>query len=417
MVTTRFLPFFHAGLIVKKTLGSIHGKANGEGVTSFQAVSTALAGTLGVGSIVGVATALTMGGPGALFWMCVSAALGMMTKYAEVVLAIVYRQKNRDGSYTGGPMTTLEKGCHFPFLAVLFAVFCIFASFGIGNLTPANTIMETISSYVPMPSMLLGLILALSIAWIIFGKNTTIMRFNEIMIPIVSILYIGACGYQIIVHANKLTMAVHMIKDGIINVRAGVGGAGGFLITKAIHFGIARGVFSNEAGMGSSPIAHAAVVHVHPIEQGFWGIFEVFVDTIVVCTLTGFMILTSGYYGSGYDGVRLLLHCFEEGFGSFGGIVFAVAIISFALPSILGWYYYAHECLRYLFHGTWMLRLYQLVFLSLLVVGPQLQMSFVWNVADTLNGLMTLPNLISILILRKVVVKLTKEYLKEHRSD
>lgn len=417
MIRTKFLPFTHARLIFKKTLGSLRHRQEGDGVTSFQAVSTALAGTLGVGSIVGVATALTMGGPGALFWMCISAILGMMTKYAEVVLAIFYRSRNEDGTYIGGPMTTLEKGCHLPFLGILFALFCIFASFGIGNVTPANTIMETVSSYLSMPSVLIGILLAAIVAMIIFGKGNAIMRFNEITIPIISIVYVAACLYLIIRNGDQLWNACSLIFADAMNLKAGVSGVGGFVITKAIHFGISRGVFSNEAGMGSSPISHAAVEHVHPIEQGFWGIFEVFFDTIVVCVLTGLMILTSGLYGSGYDGVALTIKCFESGFGSFGGILFAISIVSFAIPSILGWYYYARECIRYLFKGNLMLHIYQLLFLGLLIIGPQLELSFVWNVADTLNGLMAIPNLISILILSKVVVKLTKEYIAEHRSD
>lgn len=417
MLRTGFLPFRHAGLIFKKTIGSLGKGTKGNGVTSFQAVSTALAGTLGVGSIVGVATAVTMGGPGALFWMCISAVLGMMTKYAEVVLAIHYRSKKEDGSYMGGPMTTLEKGCHLPALGVIFAVFCILASFGIGNVTPANTIMETISSYISVPSILVGMLLVVCIALIIFGKGNAIMRFNEITIPVISILYIIACLYLIFLNIDHLPHAFQMIFEDALHFKAQAGGIGGFMVTKAIHFGISRGVFSNEAGMGSSPISHAAVEHVHPIEQGFWGIFEVFFDTIVVCVLTGLMILTSDVYGGGADGVALTIQCFESGFGSIGGILFAISIISFAIPSILGWYYYARECIFYISQGKWLLYLYQIIFLFLLMVGPQLDLSFVWNVADTLNGLMAIPNLISILILSKVVVKLTKEYIAKHRSD
>lgn len=416
MIRTRFLPFRHARLILKKTLGSLGKKSHKEGVTSFQAVSTALAGTLGVGSIVGVATAITMGGAGALFWMCISAILGMMTKYGEVVLAIIYREKTPEG-YLGGPMTTLEKGCRLPFLGILFALFCIFASFGIGNVTPANTIMESIQAYLDVPTLLVGLLIAVVVALVIFGKGNAIMRFNEIMIPLISIVYITACIYLIARNGDKILFVCCMIWEDAWNLSSGVGGVGGFAISRAIHYGIARGVFSNEAGMGSSPISHAAVVDVHPVEQGFWGIFEVFFDTIVVCVLTGFMILTSGLYESGYDGVVLTIQCFEQGFGSIGGILFAISILSFAIPSIVGWYYYASECIRYLFSGKWMLHVYQLVFLLLLIIGPQLDLNFVWNVADTLNGFMAIPNLLSILILNKDVVKCTQEYIAQYRSD
>ena len=417
MIRTKFLPLTHMRLIYRKTLGSLFHTTSREGVTPFQAVSTALAGTLGVGSVVGVTTALTMGGPGALFWMCVSAFFGMMTKYGEVVLAIHYRNKEEDGSFIGGPMTTLEHGCHLPFLGVLFAVLCIFASFGIGNVTPANTIASTISTYSDISPFLIGIVLAVLVGIIIYGKTNAIMRVNEIMIPIVSIAYIIACLYLIAINADALPHALRLVIDDAFQLSAGVGGVSGFVITRAMHFGISRGVFSNEAGMGSSPISHASVSDVNAVEQGFWGIFEVFFDTIVVCTITALVVLTSGLLDSGLEGVALTVKCFESGFGTLGGVIFAVSIVSFAIPSILGWYYYARECLRYLFRGNLMLYIYQILFLGLLIIGSQMELSFVWDVADTLNGLMAIPNLISLVILCRVVVKLTKEYIVEHRSD
>lgn len=417
MIRTKFLPLTHMRLIYRKTLGSLFHSASREGVTPFQAVSTALAGTLGVGSVVGVTTALTMGGPGALFWMCVSAFFGMMTKYGEVILAIHYRNKEEDGSFIGGPMTTLEHGCHLPFLGVLFAVLCIFASFGIGNVTPANTIASTISTYSDISPLLIGIVLAVLVGIIIYGKTNAIMRVNEIMIPIVSIAYIIACLYLIAINADALPHALRLVIDDAFQLSAGVGGISGFVITRAMHFGISRGVFSNEAGMGSSPISHASVSDVNAVEQGFWGIFEVFFDTIVVCTITALVVLTSGLLDSGLEGVALTVKCFESGFGTLGGVIFAVSIVSFAIPSILGWYYYARECLRYLFRGNLMLYIYQILFLGLLIIGSQMELSFVWDVADTLNGLMAIPNLISLVILCRVVVKLTKEYIVEHRSD
>lgn len=417
MIVTKFLPFRHIRLICKKTLGSIRKGNKHDGVTPFQAVSTALAGTLGVGSIIGVTTALTVGGAGALFWMCISACLGMMTKYAEVVLAIHYRTKEDDGTYIGGPMTTLEKGCHMPFLGVLFAVLCIFASFGIGNVTPANTIAETIQSYVSFPSVWIGVILAIFVGVVIAGKAKAIMRLNEIIIPIISIIYILAVIYLIYMHRGQLPYVFQWIMQDAFQFSAAAGGVGGFAVNKAIHYGISRGVFSNEAGMGSSPLSHASVSNVNAIEQGFWGIFEVFFDTIVVCMLTGIMVLTSPSFQSGAEGVALTLTCFEEGFGSIGGVIFACSILAFAIPSILGWYYYAQVCIRYLFKGTFMLHVYQILFILMLIAGCSLELHFVWEVADTLNGLMSIPNLISLVILYKVVLKLTKAYLREHRSD
>lgn len=417
-IRTCCLPISHIGLIFRKTIGSLFThKTKTKGITSFQAVSTALAGTLGVGSVIGVATALAMGGAGALFWMWISAFFGMMTKYAEVVLAIHYRQKQKDGSYLGGPMTTLEYGCHLRFLGVLFALLCIFASFGIGNVTPANTITMTIRAYLPISPLWIGLGTALIVGLVISGSAKRIMKVNEIAIPIISILYVLACIYLIILHGEDVLPALQSVMEDAFTFQAGAGGVGGFMITKAIHYGISRGVFSNEAGMGSSPISHAAVEEVTPVEQGFWGIFEVFFDTIVVCTLTALVLLTSGLLDQGMDGVTLSVACFEQGFGKLGGIMFAVSIVAFAIPSILGWYYYARECIRYLFTCKYMLRIYQILFLILLVVGSNMDLHYVWEIADTLNGLMTIPNLISLVILQSVVVKLTKEYIKNHRSD
>lgn len=414
LVRCRFLPITGIRFIYQKTIGSLlGGKDKAEGITSFQAVATALAGTLGVGSVIGVATALTLGGPGALLWMWISAFFGMMTKYGEVVLAIVFRKKQSDGRYLGGPMMTLEYGCHMRFLGVLFALLCLFASFGIGNVTPANTITMTIQTYLPIPSWLIGIATALIVGAVILGSAKRIMKVNEIVIPLISFAYIISCIYMIAIHYDRLLPALIEVFQDAFSFPSACGGIGGFMITKAIHYGISRGVFSNEAGMGSSPISHAAVEKVSAVEQGFWGIFEVFFDTIVVCTLTALVILTSGLLDQGLDGVSLSIACFEQGFGQFGGILFAASIVAFAIPSILGWYYYAQECIRYLFTVKWMLILYQIIFLALIVVGSTMELHYVWELADTLNGLMSIPNLISLVILHGIVVKCTKEYIRK----
>ncbi len=409
MVKTRFFLFRKSDLIVRKTIGSLGAKKQ-QGITSFQAVTTALAGTLGVGSIVGVATAITMGGAGALFWMCVSALFGMMCKYGEVVLAMHYRHKENGVSY-GGAMYVLEKGCRMPVLGVLFALFCILASFGIGNITPTNTIVESVRVYLPLPPLFITALLAVLVASLIFGKGNRIMRLNEKLIPFVSVLYIAACGYLLFLHREHLFSAVLFVLQDAFAIDALEGGIGGFVISKAIHFGVSRGVFSNEAGMGSSPLSHAGVVDANPVEQGFWGIFEVFFDTLVICLITGMMILTSDAYGLGLEGAALVIACFQEGFGVWGGILFACAIVSFALPSILGWYYYARECIHYLFTTKLMLHLYQACFLGVLVCCGSFDFVYVWYLADVLNALMAIPNLISLFLLNKDVVKLTKEYL------
>lgn len=415
-IRTGFLPIRHGVLIMKKTIGSLFHKDEKKGITPFQAVSTALAGTLGVGSVIGVTTALTLGGPGAILWMCVSAFFGMMSKYGEVVLAIHYRNHTKEG-YIGGPMTTLENGLHCKVLGVIFAILCIFASFGIGNVTPANTIAATMQTYLPIPPLLIGILLALGVGMILMGKSKGIMKFNEIIVPFVSVLYLGACIYLIILHGDQLGHVLEIVWKDAFHITSVGGGVGGFLTSRAIHYGISRGVFSNEAGMGSSPISHASVDDANAVEQGFWGIFEVFFDTMVVCVLTALVVLSSGLLEEGMDGAALTIACFEQGFGKAGGIIFAFSIIAFAIPSILGWYYYASECIRYLFTSKWVIHVYNGIFLILLVEGCCMQLSSVWEIADTLNGCMAIPNLISLLFLTETVVKLTKEYLKEIRSD
>lgn len=418
MIRCRCLPLTQAKLIYQKTVGSLfHRQKQEDGVTSFQAVATALAGTLGVGSVIGVATALSIGGTGALFWMWISAFFGMMTKYGEVLLAIVYRQRQNDGSFLGGPMTTLEYGCHLRWLGVLFAVFCLLASFGIGNITPVNTITMALRTYVPLPAIVWGVAAALVVGAVIWGNAQRIMKVNEVIVPLVSMLYLAACIYLILIHADRILPALAQVWQDAFTFTAGVGGISGFAISKAMHYGISRGVFSHEAGMGSSPIAHAAVVKVNAVEQGFWGIFEVFFDTIVVCTLTALVLLTSGLMSQPMDGITMAIACFEQGFGSLGGMLFSASIVAFAIPSILGWYYYAQECIRYLFTWRWILPLYQMLFLGLLVAGSTMDLHNVWELADTLNGLMSIPNLIALVILQGVVVKYTKDYLKRQRGD
>ena len=292
MVSCKFLPFTKAGLIFRKTLGSF-GKQGTNGITAFQAVSTALAGTLGVGSIVGVSTAISMGGPGALFWMCVGAIPGMMSKYGEVVLAVYYREYHHQKGYLGGAMTTLKNGCHLPVLGLLFCAFCILASFGIGNLTPSQTITQTIQEFLPVPSLAAGVILAYLVYKVLVGKSKGIMKWNERIIPIASIFYLGACVYLIVRHASSLPSVCSFIWKNAFSFHSICGGMAG----KAVQYGISRGVFSNEAGMGSSPLSYASVEDANPVEQGFWGIFEVFFDTLVVL-LSGFVLLSSPVYGS-----------------------------------------------------------------------------------------------------------------------
>lgn len=408
MFSCKFLPFTKTGLIFRKTFGSFGSKKT-KGITSFQAVSTALAGTLGVGSIVGVSTAISMGGPGALFWMCIGAIPGMMSKYGEVVLAVHYREYHHRKGYLGGAMTTLKNGCRLPVLGLLFCAFCILASFGIGNLTPSQTITQTVQGFLPVPSFAVGVLLSYLVYKVLTGKAKGIMKWNERIIPIASIFYLGACAYLIIRNASSLPYVCSFIWKDAFSMESLCGGMTG----KALQYGISRGVFSNEAGMGSSPLSYASVENANPVEQGFWGIFEVFFDTLVVCLLSGLVLLTSPVYGSGAEGVDLLVACFCDGFGNAGGILFAVSLLLFAFPSILGWYYYASICISYVSEGNVLLKIYRFVFLFLLMFGGMLDIGFVWGLADVFNALMAFPNLISLVLLYKIVVKLTDEYIRK----
>lgn len=411
-IRTGFLPIRKCGLIFSKTIGSLFQKQDrSKGITPFQAVSTALAGTLGVGSVVGVATAITAGGPGAVFWMWISALFGMMIKYGEVILSVHFRNRESDGTYIGGPMTTLENGCHMKFLGVLFALLCIFASFGIGNAAPSNTIAVTFHSYFGVNPVICGVIAAILIGIVIIGKAGRIMRVNEIFVPVLSILYIGASLYLIGTRAEFIAPAFQMILKDAFTLPSAAGGIGGYMISRAMHYGISRGVFSNEAGMGSAPIAHASVAEVNAVEQGFWGIFEVFFDTIVICTISAMVIMTSPYFGSALDGVQMTVMCFVDGFGHWGGVLFAFAIASFALSSILGWYFYAVQCIRYLFTSPIMLVIYKVLFLVVIVAGACAHLDLVWEIADTLNGLMSIPNLLSLILLYRIILRYTNDYL------
>lgn len=427
-VGTKFFQVTKFGHVFRNTFLRLfrrHEKCEEEGALSpLQALSTALAGTIGTGNIVGVAGAIATGGPGAVFWMWVAAFFGMMTKYAEAVLAVKYRQKNEKGEWSGGPMYYITNGLgkKWKWLAVLFALFAAVGSFGIGNMTQVNSIASSLNSAFGVPVLATGLVIAAVVAVVVLGGVKRVGKVTAAIVPFMSALYILGALAVLVCNAQNLPAAFGSIFRGAFQPSSILGGVMGYTISLAITKGMARGVFSNEAGLGSAPIAHAATSEKDPVKQGLYGVFEVFVDTIVVCTLTGLTILSApgtesfltGFAGRAaeLDGAQLTAQAFGSVFGNGLAQAFiAIAIFFFAFSTIIGWSYYGEKCTEYLL-GTKAVLVYKLLFVAALVLGACMKIGLVWDLADMLNGLMAIPNLIALLGLSGVVFKLTKEYVQ-----
>ena len=409
------------GVIMKHTLGSLFGpdahKKDESGVTPFQAVATALASTVGTGNITGVATAVTLGGPGAIFWMWISAFFGMMTKYAEVLLAVKFREKNERNEWVGGPMYYIENGLGWKWLAVIFAVFATIASFGIGNMTQSNSIANALQSTAGISPMVTGILVAIGAGVVILGGIKRIAQVTEKLVPFMGLFYVVLGVATLIMNFGNLPEAFRLIFYCAFNPDAALGGATGYTIMLAIRYGFARGVFSNEAGLGSAPIAHAAANTDSPVKQAFWGAFEVFFDTFIICTITGLVVVSSGVWTSGLQGTSLTIAAFGNSLGSIGEWGVTIGTILFAFSTILGWSYYGEKAIEYLFKGTSLVggvKLgYRVTFVLMTIFGAVGSLQLVWDIADTLNGLMAIPNLIALVALSGVVVKLTKEHFSD----
>lgn len=436
-----FLQFRRFGYMWKNTIGALGKRVEVKdkgAVSPFQAMTTALAATVGTGNIAGVAGAIALGGPGAVFWMWVSALFGMATKYSEVVLAIKYRERNDKGDWVGGPMYYITKGLgrNWKWLAVVFSVFGALAAFGIGNCTQVNTIAGSITGAIGTVTgaeltgdallaakLIIGAVIAAIVALVIIGGVKRIGSVTEKLVPFMSGIYI--VGSLVIVFANigSIGSVFAAIFEGAFNPQAIVGGVVGITILESMKRGVSRGVFSNEAGLGSAPMAHAAADTDSPVKQGLWGIFEVFVDTIVICTLTALSILMSGVIdGSAFSwggkyGAELTVAAFT---GTFGGglasVFVAIAILLFAGSTILSWSLYGTRCAEYLL-GKRSRIPYQVLFVLFIIVGATMDLSLAWDIADTLNGLMAIPNLIALLGLSGVVIKTTREYFEDKRRN
>ncbi|HEL1545890.1 TPA: sodium:alanine symporter family protein [Streptococcus suis] len=392
---------------------------SGQGdVSSFAALCTALAATVGTGNIVGVATAITTGGPGALFWMWVAAFFGMATKYAEGFLAIKYRTKDANGQAAGGPMhyITLGMGQKWKPLAVFFAISGVLvALLGMGTFSQVNSIASSMSASFGLAPQLVSIVTAISIACFIFGGIEKISDVSTKIVPFMAILYILASLIVLVVHWNELLPTLGLVLKSAFSPAAAVGGFVGATVKEAIQRGIARGVFSNESGLGSAPIAAAAAKSDNPVEQGLISMTGTFIDTIIICTLTGLTILVTGQWSvEGLEGAPLTQAAFATVFGNTGSIALTISLVLFAFTTILGWSYYGERCIEFLF-GTKSILPYRLVFVTMVALGGFLKLDLIWTIADIVNGLMALPNLIALLALSPVIIKETRQYFAKRK--
>ena len=422
---TRFLQIRKFPYAMKVTFGRMFKKKEaGDGaLTPFQAVCTALAATVGTGNVAGVAGAIAIGGPGAIFWMWISALLGMCTKFAEVTLAVHFREKNKEGDYVGGPMYYIKNGLkkHWHWLAYLFSAFGVLTVFGTGNATQVNTITTAIDSalfnynvisedQVSTLNLIIGIVLAILIALILLGGIKRIGQVTEKLVPFMAVMYIVLAIGVVLLNVKNVPSVFVSIFEGAFNPASVTGGVvGSFFMS--MKKGVSRGIFSNEAGLGTGSIAHACADTRKPVKQGFFGIFEVFVDTIVICTLTALVILCSGVpigYGQA-AGAELTISGFTATYGGWVSIFTAIAMCCFAFSTIIGWGLYGARCIEFLF-GTRVNKPFMLVYSLVAIVGATMNLGLLWSIAETFNGLMVIPNLIAVFLLSGVVVKMVKDY-------
>ena len=409
---TTLVPSLRLALIVRdETAGT------GD-VSHYQALMTALAATVGTGNIAGVATAIAAGGPGALFWMWMTGLVGMATKFAEAVLAVKYRVTDDRHAMAGGPMYYIERGLGWRWLGIVFAGLTAVAAFGIGNLVQANSVADALRATFGVPLVVSGAMIALATALVVLGGIQSIAKTASVIVPTMIVFYL--VGGLIVLALNWRTLpdiALLIVRDAF-SPAAAVGGFAGATVTQGIRFGIARGVFSNESGLGSGAIAAAAARAHHPVAQGLVSMTQTFIDTIVVCSITGFAIIATGAWQSGDTGAALTTRAFSTGLpGTWGGAIVALALALFAFSTLLGWSYYGEKALEYLVGSTRFTRRYRMVWVAATFVGAITSLEVVWAVADVFNGAMAIPNLIALVLLSGVVVRETTDYRGRRRAD
>ena len=427
-IGTRFIQIRKFPLAIKTTIGRIFRKKDSSDgtMTPFQAVCTALAATVGTGNIAGVAGAIAIGGPGAVFWMWVSAFLGMCTKFSEVTLAVHFRERNAHGDYVGGPMYYIKNGLskNWHWLAVLFSVFGVLTVFGTGNATQVNTITTAIDTAllnyhlispdsVKTVNLILGVVIAIIVGLVLLGGVKRIGKVTEKLVPFMALLYIVLSLGVVLLNIEHVPSVFASIIHGAFNPSAVTGGiVGSFFLS--MKKGVSRGIFSNEAGLGTGSIAHACADTQKPVKQGLFGIFEVFTDTIVICTLTALVILVSGIsipYGAD-AGAELTISGFTATYGNWVSIFTAIAMCCFAFSTIIGWGLYGARCIEFLF-SVKVIRPFMIVYSLVAILGATMDLGLLWSIAETFNGLMSIPNLIALFLLSGTVIKLVKEYFKE----
>ena len=398
-----------------KLIFSAEAKGQGD-ISSFAALATALAATIGTGNIVGVATAIKLGGPGALFWMWMAAFFGMATKYAEGVLAIKYRTRDANGDIAGGPMHYIVNGMgkHWKPLAIAFSIFGVMvALFGSGTFTQVNSITDALNNTVGWSPKVISLVLAVLVSIIIFGGIQSISKVAEKIVPFMAIIYILATLTILAFHFDYIIPGLGLVLHSAFTGKAATGGFAGATVVTAIQAGIARGIFSNESGLGSAPIAAAAAKTEEPVEQGLVSMTGTFIDTIIICTLTGLSIIVTGDWSSNLNGATLTQSAFSSVFGNFGIYTLTISLILFAFTTIIGWCYYGERCFEFLF-GVKAIPVYRIVFIAMVALGGYISLETIWVIADIVNGLMAIPNLIALLALSPIIIKETKHYFDNH---
>ncbi len=419
-VGLRLLPLRKFALGIRLVIkGRPKEKQEGEGdITPFQALAVALSGQIGTGNIAGVATALYFGGPGAIFWMWLTALVGMATQYSEAVLAVRFRKVDEAGAYVGGPMYYIRHGLHprWHWLAVLFALFAMLAAFGIGNTVQANSVAHAFEQSLGLPSALTGVILAGLIFMVIIGGVRRIAEWAERLVPIMAVVYVAGALAILAVHASAVPAAFTQIFTAAFTGEAAVGGVAGGGILLAMQYGVARGVFSNEAGLGSTPMAHAAARTTNPVRQGLVAMLGTFIDTIVVCTMTALVILVTGALASGENGAALSVLAFSRGLPGLGAFIVTFGLVVFAFTTLLAWSYYGERCTEYLF-GLKLIPVYRIVWVAMILIGAVAKLEFVWLFSDVMNGFMAIPNLLALLLLSPVVFQLSRAYFARRAEE
>ncbi|MDO9619115.1 MAG: sodium:alanine symporter family protein [Pseudomonas sp.] len=416
MLRLKFMPLSKIGAGFKLMWqGRKKGDAESGEISPFQALMTCLAATVGTGNIAGVATAIFLGGPGALFWMWCTALVGMATKYCEVVLAVHYREKDKRGEHVGGPMYAIKNGLgkKWLWLGTAFAIFGGFAGFGIGNMVQVNSMAAALQTTFNIPLWVTGVVTMVFVGMVILGGIKRIGKVAATLVPFMCVAYIIAALVVLVVNAAEIPKAFEMIFTYAFTPIAATGGFAGAAVMAAIRFGVARGIFSNEAGLGTAGIAQAAGTTNSPVRSGMIGMLGTFIDTIIICSMTGLAIITSGVWTSGASGAALSAAAFEQAMPGVGGYILTIALVVFAFTTILGWSYFGEKCWEYMV-GTKSILPFRILWVVAVPFGAIAHLDFAWLVADTLNGLMAIPNLLSLLLLSPIVVKLTKDHFAKN---